>query len=439
MADDSIPRGRLKRLGKIAGMATQVGAGLAADRVKKLLGRENSDSASQAATRVLQTLGQLKGAAMKAGQAMTLFSSQLPPEARAIVGKLFSQAPTLEWPEIAGVLERELGAPPTQVFAEISETPFAAASLGQVHRARLKTGEAVAVKVQYPGIAEALSDDLRNLETLLKTVGFGGALLNAREYADEIRREIAGELDYRRELELLERYRAYLARWPDLVAPRAFPELSTGRVIVLELLEGPTLDELSQRVDALSEPERFRRAEQLIRAVLGPWILHRTIHADTHPGNYLALPDGRLGVLDFGSVKFASEGFWRCSVEGLDALLNDTRIDWIDVHQRGGFEIGGDQTKAEFLIREIARIVTVPLQGPYDHADDRIVEELSRLKLKYPLDLLRIRPPAEAILVARALAGLLQNLRALKVRGDFRPLFRELIAEALRPQPGQSK
>ncbi len=420
-------------------MATQVGAGLAADGVKKLLGRDTPDAASQAATRVLQTLGQLKGAAMKAGQAMTLFSSQLPPEARAIVGKLFSQAPTLPWEKISPVLEAELGAPPSEVFAEISETPFAAASLGQVHRGRLKSGEAVAVKVQYPGVGDALNDDLRNLETLLKTVGFGGALLNAQEYAEEIRREVAGELDYRRERELLERYRGYLARWPDLVAPRAFPELSTGRVLVLELLEGPTLNELSQRADELSDEERFRRGEQLVRAVLGPWLLHRAIHADTHPGNYLAMPDGRLGVLDFGSVKFASEAFWRCTLEGTDALLNGTEIDWVDVHLRGGFDVGGDRAKAEFLIREIGRITTVPLQRPYDYADDQIVEQLSQLKLKYPLDLIRIRPPAEALLVARALAGLLQNLRALKVRGDFRPLFRGLVAEALRPDPAQLK
>ena len=432
MADDSIPRGRFKRIGKLAGMVTQVGAGLAADRVKKLLGHESSDTAAQAATRVLQTLGQLKGAAMKAGQAMTLFSSQLPPEARAIVGKLFSQAPTLEWPKIARVLEDELGAPPSQVFEEISEEPFAAASLGQVHRARLKSGEAVAVKVQYPGVAEAMTDNLRNLETLLRTIGIGGALLNAKEYAEEIRREVAGELDYRRELEQLERYRTFLTRWPDLVAPRAFPELCTGRVLVLELLDGPTLNELSHRIDELTEEERFRRGEQLVRAVLGPWVLHRTVHADTHPGNYLAMPDGRLGVLDFGSVKCASEGFWRCSLQGIDAALNGTEIDWVAVHERGGFEVGGDRAKADFLIREIGRITAVPLQGLYDHASDQIVEQLSQLKLKYPLDLLRIRPPAEAILVARALAGLLQNLRVLKVRGDFRPLFRELVAEAPR-------
>lgn len=414
------------------GVTTQVGAGLAADRVKRLLGRESTDGLTGAARHVLETLGELKGAAMKAGQALTLFSSQLPPEVRAIVGKLFSQAPTLPWPEIAKVLEEELSAPPSSVFAEISETPFAGASLGQVHRARLKSGEAVAVKVQYPGVAAALRDDLRNLESLLKTIGLGGALMDGREYADEIRREVAGELDYRRERELLERYRVHLARWPDLVAPRTYPELCTGRVLVLELLDGPTLNELSLRAESLPEEERFRRAEQLVRAVLGPWFMDRAIHADTHPGNYLAMPDGRLGVLDFGSVKEATEGFWRCSIEGADALLNQRPIDWVEIHERGGFRIGCDREKARAIIEEIARLAAKPMHQPYDFATDRIAEDLSKLKLKYPLELLRIRPPPESLLVGRALAGLLQNLRALRVRGDFRPTLRQIVGDALR-------
>ncbi|WNG45943.1 AarF/ABC1/UbiB kinase family protein [Archangium minus] len=431
MSDDpSIPSGRLKRLTRIAGMATQVGASLATDRVKRLLGRE-SDGHAVMAQRVLETLGSLKGAALKAGQALTLFSSQLPPEARVIIGKLFSQAPRLPFAEIATVIQEELGAPPSEIFAEFSEEPFAAASLGQVHEARLRTGERVAVKVQYPGIAAALEDDLRNLESLLKSVGMGGLLLDAHEYAEEIRRELSGELDYRRELAQLEHYRGLLAPWPDLVVPKAWPELSTGRVLTLERLEGPTLNELAHDVDSLPEEVRFRRGEQLLRAVCGPWMLHRTIHADTHPGNYLALPDGRLGVLDFGSVKTGSEPFWRCTLVCARALMEGSSLDWVTIHEQGGFHIGISKDKAQKLLEEISRIAVTPLQEPYDYATDTIIEKLSELKLRYPLDLIRIRPPAESLMVGRAMAGLLQNLRALKVRGDFRPFFRNTLNTAL--------
>ncbi len=431
MSDDpSIPSGRLKRLTRLAGMATQVGASLASDRVKRLLGRE-SDGHAEMAQRVLETLGTLKGAALKAGQALTLFSSQLPPEARAIVGRLFSQAPRLPYAEILTVLEAELGDSPATLFAEFSEEPFAAASLGQVHAARLKSGEEVAVKVQYPGIAAAMEGDLRNLESLLKAVGVGGVVLDAREYAEEIRRELAGELDYRRELTQLEHYRGLLSRWPDLVVPKAFPELCTGRVLTLERLEGPTLNELSLQVESLPAEERFRRGEQLVRAVCGPWILHRTIHADTHPGNYLALTDGRLGVLDFGSVKSCSEPFWRCTLESAHSTMEGRSLDLTDLHRRGGFNIKLPADKAHQLLERILAITGVPLRGPYDYSTDTMIEQLAELKMKQPLDLMRILPPPESLLVGRAMAGLLQNLRALQVRGDFRPFFREALREAL--------
>src|SRR4051812_4824281 len=190
MADDDdrrIPRGRLGRLGKMAGMATKVGAGLAADRVKQLFGGTPSSKAAEAAAlSVLQTLGTLKGAALKAGQTLSLFANQLPPEARLVLGKLFSQAPTLPYEDIARVIEEELGAPPEALFAEFSKEPLAAASLGQVHAATLKSGERVAVKVQYPGVGDALEDDLRNVGAVLKAVGM---VFDNSAYLEEIRRE----------------------------------------------------------------------------------------------------------------------------------------------------------------------------------------------------------------------------------------------------------
>lgn len=173
-----------------------------------------------------------------------------------------------------------------------------------------------------------------HLESLLKAVGVGGVLLDTKAYAEELRRELSGELDYRRERAQLEHYRELLARWVNVVVPRPWPALCTGRVLTLELLEGPTLAELAQGTETLTAEERLRRGEQLRRAVCGPWILHRIIHADPHPGNYVALPDGRLGVLDFGSVKAGSETFWRCTLEGVRAILEGAEADWAALHRR---------------------------------------------------------------------------------------------------------
>src|SRR5262249_40243587 len=134
--------------------------------------------------------------------------------------------------------------------------PFASASLGQVHRAELRTGEAVAVKVQYPGVANALDADLKNAGALVRALGVAGAVLDVKQYYDEMHRELSYELDYRREREAMEVFRGYLARWPDLVVPRTYAELSSARVLVMERLEGPTLHAWLQAVDTQSADER---------------------------------------------------------------------------------------------------------------------------------------------------------------------------------------
>lgn len=428
MSDEPrIPRGRLRRLSKLVGLTTKVGTGLVTSRAKKLLGGEG-DPKVEAARRVLETLGELKGAALKLGQTLSLGSDHLPPEVRKVVSRLFSQAPTLPYEQIAVVIEEELGGSPRALYATFDEVPFAGASLGQVHAARLHSGEQVAVKVQYPGVATALADDLNNAETVIRALGIGGSLLDGRDYFDELKREIGAELDYRRELLLLEQFRGYLARWPDLVVPRAYPALCAGRVLTLERLEGPTLHAFTQRTDTTAA-ERFAVGEKLARAIYGPFLFHRAIHGDAHPGNFVVLPDGRLGVLDFGSVKHLSEKFWRCYCEAFAAGLAGGHPDLPSLVRSGGFTLGIPDERAKPLLEEIARIVGKPLRGPYDFGSDDMVAQLIALKQQHMLDMVRIRPPPEAILFYRAIGGLSYNLRCLKASGDFRKFFEESMAE----------
>lgn len=427
--DRRIPRGRLRRLGKIVGMTTRVGAGMVAGQARKLLGDEG-DARLAAARRILDTLGELKGAALKVGQTMALISDQLPPEARAVVARLFSQAPTLPYEQIAEVVEKELGGPPEALFAEFSKEPFAGASLGQVHRARLPSGEVVAVKVQYPGVESALEEDMRNAQVVLKAVGIGGRLLDGQEYFEEMRREITAELDYVRELKLLEEFRGYLARFPDLVVPRAWPQLSSRRVLTLELLEGPTLHEFVKGIDAVPNEERLQVSERLSKAVLGPFVYHRVIHGDAHPGNFVIMSGGRLGVLDYGSVKHLPEKFWRAYVEGFLAGIENRRVFFPALLRGAGFTFDLPDDKAAEVFDAVAEIVGEPFWGPYDWNRDTMIPRLINLRKRYALDLLRVRVPPEALLFYRAIAGLGHNLRTLKSNGDFRQFLRAGIVEA---------
>ncbi len=435
VARDSIPTGRLKRLGKVIGLTARVGTGLMAGRAKRLLGGEG-DPKIEAARRVLETLGELKGAALKLGQALSLASDRLPPEVRDVVSRLFSQAPTLPFEQIAAVVAQELGAPPAEVFANFEETPFAGASLGQVHRARLHSGEEVAVKVQYPGVATALENDLQNAQSLVRALGLGGNLLDRREYVEELRREVLHELDYQRELTQAESFRGFFARWPDLVVPRAFPSLCTAKVLVSERLEGPTLHAYAQRAGELSGEVRFEVGERLVRAVFGPFLFHRVIHGDAHPGNFVILDGGRrLGVLDYGSAKHLSERFWGCYVSAFAEALNGRHPDVYTLLKQGGFTFAMPDERARAFLDELSHIVGGPLRGPYDFGRDAMLEDLLALKRRNVVDLLRVRPPVEALLFYRAIAGLGHNLRMLKASGDFRPFFARSLQELGRLQP----
>ncbi len=423
-----IPGGRLRRLGKLAGLTARVGTDLVAGRARQLLGAEG-EPRLESARRVLATLGELKGAALKVGQLLSLASDQLPPEVRQVVSQLFHKAPTLPYPAIAEAVEQELGAPPEKLFASFDKEPFAGASLGQVHRARLADGRPVAVKVQYPGVDGALEDDLKNAEVVVRALGVGGSLLDGREYFEELRREVSAELDYRRELERVEEFRAKLSRWPDLVVPAAVPELTTRRVLVLEELEGPTLAELAQQVDSLPAERRFALGERLVRAVYGPFFFHKVIHADVHPGNFVVLPGDRLGVLDFGSVKRLSDPFWRIYLTAMAAGMEGRPIDLLPLVREGGFQVNLPDDRGRELLNAICHVVGAPVVAAHDFSKDSMIQQLYALKRTHALDLLRIRPPPEALLFYRAMGGLSHNLRALKASGDFRPFLRQSLRE----------
>jgi predicted unusual protein kinase regulating ubiquinone biosynthesis (AarF/ABC1/UbiB family) len=415
----SLPRGRLRRLSKLAGMGAKIGKSLVGTGVRRVFGDDSLPT--EAAEKVFATLGELKGAAMKVGQAVSMAADGLPPEMRDVVSRLFSQAPALPFPEIKEVVERELGAPIEQRFQTFSQEPMAAASLGQVHRATTRDGAQVAVKVQYPGVAEALEDDLKNAGLLAKALGTG--LRDARDYYDEVRREVSAELDYGRELAFVEDYRRYLAPWPDLVVPHVYRELSSSRVLTLELLEGPTLGAYLKTAREQPLPERNRIGEQLERAVYTPFLLHGVIHADTHPGNFVVMSGSRLGVLDFGSIKHFSVAFWRCYKDALTAGLEGEHPDLLELTRSGGFRIELEPARARALLEEVAHIVSKPLHGPYDWASDTIIEELRALKGRRMLDLMKVRPPPEAVMFFRSIGGVAYNMRALGYSGDLRPVF----------------
>jgi predicted unusual protein kinase regulating ubiquinone biosynthesis (AarF/ABC1/UbiB family) len=428
--DDHVPSGRLRRLSRLAYLAARTTGDLLAAQARRKLSGDDlpHDDLRNAGERILATLGELKGAALKLGQALAMDPDALPEEARSVVAKLLSQAPQrMEPAAVVEAVRAELGKPPDELFAEFTPEPLAAASLGQVHAARLHDGREVVVKVQYPGVDKALDNDLKNAAVLVRGIALTGETLDGRPYYDELRASLLRELDYLQEAAQAEAYRQAAERYPELVVPEVIHQRSARRVLCLTRLRGPSLLDFME--SGASEAERFRVARLLLFAIWGPFYATRLVHADPHPGNFLVLPDGRLGVLDFGATKLLSEKFasvYRTFLEENAAGRAHPEVG--PMLKKAGFRFLGDDEEEGFAFcQKMADIVQRPILGDiFDFGETALVSDIRNVFRSEPRLALSIKPPPEALLFYRSAAGLAQDLRLLKARGPFRSVLKEI-------------
>jgi len=252
------------------------------------------------AEQVAATLGNLRGALMKLGQMASYLDEGLPEPLRVALADLQQSAPPMTAELAAGVIEAELGAAPDVVFAEWDPEPIAAASIGQVHRARTRDGRAVAVKVQYPGVDEAIRADLGTAGGLFRGMGMLYPGLDPGPIVTELQSRLLEELDYRNEADNQRRFAEWYDTHPFIHVPAVVDELSTGRVLTSELADGARFDEAK----GWSAEERNLAAEAIYRFVFRSIYLMHAFNGDPHPGNYLFRPGGQVTFLDFGLVKY---------------------------------------------------------------------------------------------------------------------------------------
>jgi predicted unusual protein kinase regulating ubiquinone biosynthesis (AarF/ABC1/UbiB family) len=306
MSPDRDLGGRVQRAAGLARLSATTGAGYLGARVRSLRDGDLADQRfhTETAERMLELLGSMKGAAMKLGQIASFVDLDLPPEIAAtyheILADLRDAAPPTDPAAIAAVVRDEFGAPPEQVYAWWDPEPLAAASIGQVHRARLHDGTEVVAKVQYPGIAEAVQSDLANAELFTPLARLVSPNLEIRPLVEELRERLVDELDYQREAQYQQAFFERYDGHPFIRIPRVFPEHSRPRVLTSEYLPGLNFEDM---VAKSTEDERQRHAEIIFRFVYGSIYRFRLFNADPHPGNYLFPGDGTVVFLDFGSVK----------------------------------------------------------------------------------------------------------------------------------------
>ncbi len=295
----------------MTGAAAGVAAREATARAIRL-GGSGSDTRRAAASRqqlksaetLVKVLGGMRGAAMKVGQTLSavdlgLVPAEIRPQFQEILSSLQHDAEPVPFASVKKVIEQELEAPLRESFADFDEEPIAAASIGQVHRAVLADGRAVAVKVQYPGIAEAIHSDMQNLRLGLKLLNVIAPGIDTGAIADEIRERIRDELDYELEAAnhraMARTYRGH----PFIVVPDVVTRLCRERVIVSELVEAHRFS----AARTWGAEQRDRLGEILIRFYINGPLRHRLLNGDPHPGNSLFFDDGRVAFLDFGFFK----------------------------------------------------------------------------------------------------------------------------------------
>ncbi len=257
-----------------------------------------NDLALQTAEDVAATLGTMKGVQMKLGQMASYVDDGLSPAARRTLSRLQDSVPPMS-PELAAqVITEELGRPPERAFATWDPEPIAAASIGQVHRAITLDGRAVAVKVQYPGIAETIEADLGNVALLRRMLKITAPSQDVDALLAELRERVTEELDYRREARNQQMFARYYQDHPTIHVPQIVAELSTRRVVTSDLADGARFAELA----SWSQAERDLAAETIYRFVFRSLYEAHAFNGDPHPGNYLFHGGGRVTFLDFGLV-----------------------------------------------------------------------------------------------------------------------------------------
>jgi predicted unusual protein kinase regulating ubiquinone biosynthesis (AarF/ABC1/UbiB family) len=290
---------------QIAALSARLGGATALTRARATFAsaerREELNAALQlrSATEVAQTLGQMKGALMKIGQMASYIDEGLPEPVRDALAQLQADAPPMTPELAASVVADELGAPPEAVFLEWDPQPIASASIGQVHRAITRDGRAVAVKVQYPGVADAISSDLANADLIFSSLALVFPGFEPAPVVAELKERISEELDYRREAANQQLFADFYAGHPFIHVPAVVPELSTARVLTGELATGATFAEMEQ----WSQAEKDRVGEILYRFVFRSLYRLGAFNGDPHPGNYLFTPGGQVTFLDFGLIR----------------------------------------------------------------------------------------------------------------------------------------
>jgi len=432
MADErgrSVPTGRLARFGRFGRMAGGVAGGMVAEGARRLASGERPKMGDLLltpanASRVADQLANLRGAAMKLGQMISMDAGDLlPPELNQILARLRDNAHHMPPGQLDRVLTAEWGAGWRGRFRHFQAHPIAAASIGQVHRAETPDGHALAIKVQYPGVSESIDADVDNVATLLRVSGLLPRELDIAGLLVEAKRQLHEEADYVRERTMLERYRALIGDDAAYVVPAAIPEFSTPRVLAMEFVPGERIDALETR----GEEERNRAARALVGLVLRELFEWGTMQTDPNFANYRWQADtGRLVLLDFGAARdilpATQAGYHRLMMAGLDESGDRVR----EAAVAAGFVGTAAVERHRDAVDRMVAVILGELNrsDTFDFGDRSFVSVLREQAVDMAQDRATWHlPPVDTLFVQRKVSGTALLCARLKARVPIREMI----------------
>jgi predicted unusual protein kinase regulating ubiquinone biosynthesis (AarF/ABC1/UbiB family) len=445
--DNALPQGRVRRTMPLAGFTARAAGGRLVAGLREKTGDADAVARfhERTAERYAELLGHSKGVLMKAGQllsgidASSIGNGGFSPYQKALT-RLQAEAPPMDLELAKDVLQADLGRPAEEVFAEFTALPMAAASIGQVHRAVLRDGREVAVKVQYPGVAEAIRDDLANTELLSTFLRFavaasGNAMAaNPQQMTREIAARIAEEIDYRHEAANITAFSELYRDHPFIRVPKVIREASGDRVLTMTYLDGMDWAAAQQADRELKNTW----AEVILRFVHGSYRHANLFNADPHPGNYRFGSDGTVAFVDFGCVKVLPEHTRHSYVAMTRAALDGRKHEMRQLMDELGYFAAGATLSAEEAYRwmtELAYETLAPQPVTVGHdSPERAIRALFDLR---PPDhpVRRISVSDDLVFFPRMSINMSSMLAALEATVHARAIVDDLdgLAEPITP------